>query len=47
MSKMYSQVNKIDSGGSSAFTDNGGTITTCSDFGLFLWFDQWLGDKNI
>ena len=44
---MHSQVNKIDSGGSSAFTGNGGTITTCSDFGLFLWLYQWLGDKNI
>ena len=44
---MHSQVSKIDSGGSSAFTGNGGTITTYSDFGLFFWFYQWSDDKNI
>ena len=40
VSKMHSQVNKIDSGGSSVSTGNAGTITSCSDFGLLLWFYQ-------
>ena len=43
---MHSQVSKNDSGGSSAFTGNGDTITTCSDFGLLFWFYQRLGDKK-
>ena len=44
---MHSQVSKNDSGGSSAFTGNGDTITTCSDFVHPVWSYQWLNDKEI